>query len=134
MNRLILPLPPSVNGAYKNIRINKRVKTHKAVEFIETAGWLATEWKRKTDWIMPDPRQKVIMRVWIWWGNTNRRDPDNIFKLLNDAIMGVLVKDDDVLLPRVMDFGIDRQNPRVELELEVVKGENGSERSAGISV
>ena len=70
---------------------------------------------------MPPDKQKVVMRVWIWWGNTNRRDPDNIFKLLNDAIKGVLVPDDNMILPQVIDFYVDRGNPRVEVELELME-------------
>ncbi len=119
-DRLTLLLPPSVNNAYRNVRINKRIKTEKAVEFIETAGWQAKSWAMKNGWHMPKESQKVILRVWIWWGNTNRRDPDNIFKLLNDAIKGVLVHDDCMILPQVMDFSTDPKNPRVELELEVM--------------
>ena len=61
------------------------------------------------------------MRVWIWWPNAKRRDPDNIFKMLNDAIKGVLIEDDNMILPQVIDFEIDKQNPRVEVELELVE-------------
>ena len=121
MKRLILPIPPSVNRAYRNVRIDMRIKTDDAAQFLHDAGWTAKHWARQNEWRMPANSQKVIMRVWIWWPNAKRRDPDNIFKMLNDAIKGVLIEDDNMILPQVIDFEIDKQNPRVEVELELVE-------------
>jgi crossover junction endodeoxyribonuclease RusA len=47
-----------------------------------------------------------------WIGH---RDHEN----LDDALKGILYEDDSMCLPQVMDFGVDKQNPRVEIELEV---------------
>jgi crossover junction endodeoxyribonuclease RusA len=119
--RLILPLPPSVNHAYKNVSIKKRIKTVEASAYISQTAWTARAWAQQTGWTMPSKDQKVIMRVWIWWANNRRRDSDNIFKILSDSLTGIVYPDDCMVLPRVMDFAVDKENPRIEVELEEVK-------------
>lgn len=118
--RLVLPLPPSVNKAYRNVSVDKRIKTKEATEYIHDAGWTAKAWAMRNGWHMPQKDQKVIIRMWIWWPNRTRRDPDNLFKILNDSLKGILVEDDNVILPQVIDFDYDKQNPRLEIELERV--------------
>lgn len=55
--------------------------------------------------------------------DARRRDTHNTFKILFDAIeRGGLYKDDKDILPRVMDFEIDRENPRVELKFYLKGG------------
>jgi len=70
---------------------------------------------------MPSKSTKVVMRVWIWWANKRRRDADNIFKILSDSLTGIAYVDDCMVLPRVMDFSVDTQNPRIEIELELME-------------
>lgn len=116
--RLILPIPPSVNASHRNVTVNKRVKTLKAKQYIEQAGWTAMAWRNQSGWQVPHPDTKVVMRVWIYWQNNRRRDADNIFKILQDSLTGILYWDDRTVLPRVMDYQIDKDNPRLEIELE----------------
>ncbi|PWI50271.1 RusA family crossover junction endodeoxyribonuclease, partial [Sulfoacidibacillus thermotolerans] len=103
--RLILPIPPTLNHAY--------------LAFIEEASWKTLSWMRKNNWRMPPPNEKIILRVWIFWPDRRRRDTDNVLKLLLDALKGVAFVDDCMVLPRVMDFGVDYERPRIEIELSL---------------
>lgn len=46
-------------------------------------------------------------------------DTHNREKVLLDALEGVLYQDDRWVLVQEQDFTVDRENPRVEIELEV---------------
>lgn len=122
--RLILPLPPSVNHAYRNFttpqKRRMRVLTSKAKAFKEEAEWRTKAWMQKTGWIMPNSGKKVIVRIWVFWKSNQRRDTDNIMKLLLDSMKEIAFWDDRMVLPRVMDFAVDKGNPRIEVELEEV--------------
>ncbi|MFB5189054.1 RusA family crossover junction endodeoxyribonuclease [Alicyclobacillus fastidiosus] len=55
-----------------------------------------------------------------YWGDRWRHDQDNPLKLLQDALTGVVWEDDRWVLPQVMDFDVDKQNPRLEIEIEIM--------------
>ncbi|MFB5193115.1 RusA family crossover junction endodeoxyribonuclease [Alicyclobacillus fastidiosus] len=40
--------------------------------------------------------------------------------MLQDALTGVVWEDDRWVLPQVMDFDVDKTNPRLEIEIEVL--------------
>ncbi|GMA50153.1 hypothetical protein GCM10025857_15100 [Alicyclobacillus contaminans] len=126
MSRLVLPLPPSVNHAYRNFTTangrRMRVPTREAARFKRDAAWLAKAWRADTRWSIPPEDRKVIVRMWVYWRDWRRRDTDNTWKLTLDALKGILYEDDSMCLPQVIDFGVDRENPRVEIELEVKEG------------
>lgn len=121
----MLPLPPSDNHANR-IGVDRRTGRPRIVARPETraykeqAGWLAVEWKGRVGWRTPPEGRKVVMRYWIFWGDARVHDPGNAVKVMADAVKGLLFPDDRTLLPRAMDYAIDRQNPRVEVELEVM--------------
>jgi Holliday junction resolvase RusA-like endonuclease len=105
-----LPLPPSVNHCYGRARwgvyLKKDAKLWKksAVEIISAA--------------MTGHRKipgKVIVEITIFWENRRRRDSDNLLKLTLDSMGGVVFKDDHVALPRIMDFSVDQERPRIEV-------------------
>lgn len=124
MSRLIIPVPPSVNHAYRNYTTKRgqrrRVLTSEAESFKSEAGWSATAWRSQTRWVMPAEGTKIIMRVWCYWGSAQRRDTDNVLKLTQDSLTGILWVDDQWVLPQVIDFAVDRGKPRLEIELEVM--------------
>lgn len=124
MNRLILPIPPSINHAYRNFMHpsgrRMRVPTAEAERFKSEAGWTAKAWRQHTGQVMVPSDKKVAVRIWYYWANARRRDTDNPLKLLQDSLTGILWEDDRSVLPQVMDFTVDRANPRVEIELEVM--------------
>lgn len=134
-DRLVVPIPPSDNHAYVSsvatgyrevaahavaVPIVRRIRTRANREYQEQAGWLAVDWKKRTRWSTPPAGRKVVMRYWVWWPDARRRDPSNLLKVLDDTFQGVLYEDDRTLLPQAMDYHIDRKNPRVEIELEVL--------------
>lgn len=60
------------------------------------------------------------MRIWVFWNDGRRRDADNLLKLTQDALTGIVWTDDMYCLPRVMDWHIDRGHGRMEIEIEVM--------------
>ncbi|GMA59713.1 RusA family crossover junction endodeoxyribonuclease [Alicyclobacillus fastidiosus] len=121
--RLVLPLPPSVNHAYRNFTKcgrRMRVPTPKALAFKKEAAWEAKAWMMARRQQMVPNGTKVALKVWYFWGDRRRHDQDNPLKLLQDALTGVVWEDDRWVLPQVMDFDVDKQNPRLEIEIEVL--------------
>lgn len=123
MTRLVLPLPPSANHSHINVRRGNRlmrVLSQEAKIFRNEAGWIALQWREKNGWQIPKAKEKVALRVWFYWPDARRRDQDNPLKQLQDALTDILWLDDRWVLPQVMDFDVDRANPRIEVELEVM--------------
>ncbi|MEV2911552.1 RusA family crossover junction endodeoxyribonuclease [Paenibacillus larvae] len=121
MNRLVLEgLVPSVNHMYRNAYKGKRairVLSQEAREWYEETVILASDWRKKNGW--KTAGGKVIVRLWFYFPDRRRRDTHNGLKILLDALEDARFYDDDKhALPQVMDYGIDRERPRVEIELE----------------
>lgn len=112
LSRLILPLPPSVNHSYMR-RGKCTFKTPEAKAWQEQAGWLARRWYRG-----PLLTNKTILNIWVFWNDGRRRDCDNLLKLVQDALTGIVWKDDYYCLPRVIDWQIDKGNGRIEIEIK----------------
>lgn len=112
LSRLVLPLPPSVNHSYLR-RGKAAFKTEQAKAWQEAATWKAKAWYRG-----PLRKEKTILNVWVYWGDARRRDCSNLFKLLEDALTGIVWIDDYYCLPRVQNWEIDRGNGRVEISIE----------------
>ncbi len=115
--RLTLPLPPSVNHCYRRFtdkagrRMN--VLTRAGVDWTNAARILACSEMNRTGWTVPQAK-KVIVEYTIYWPDKRRRDPSNLEKVMLDALQCV-TGDDQYVLPRCMDFDIDRDDPRVEV-------------------
>ena len=120
-DRLILPLPPSVNHSHHQVRKGNRlmkIPSRQTKDFTHEAGWLAKEWAQKTGWTKT-VKTKLYLRYYIYWPDRRKRDAGNVEKVLSDSLKGILFDDDQYVLPQAMDFSVDRGNPRVEVELEV---------------
>lgn len=79
---------------------------------------LANLWRSKNRW--RTPKGKVIVRLWYYFPDKRRRDTHNTLKALLDALESAQIYEDDKLaLPQIMDYEIDRKNPRIEIEFEV---------------
>ncbi|MCL6445272.1 MAG: RusA family crossover junction endodeoxyribonuclease, partial [Alicyclobacillus sp.] len=97
--RLVLPLPPSVNHAYRiyvhpQTGQRMRVLTSQAQRFRRDAAYLALRWRQVTGWQMPPPGTKVVLRLWYFWPSNRRMDTHNREKVLLDALEGVLYPED----------------------------------------
>lgn len=130
MNRLVLPgLAPSVNHMYVNAYIKgrrMRVLKPEAKAWFEDATYRACNWINDNHW--STATGKVIVRLWYFFPDKRRRDTHNGLKGLLDALedAGVYV-DDKLALPRVMDWEVDRANPRIEIEFERIKTKSEAE-------
>jgi crossover junction endodeoxyribonuclease RusA len=109
----ITDIPPSVNHAYANNRKGQRILTATAKVWVSTAGCIARAEARKQGWKCSQG-VKLVMEIWVYWPDNKRRDTNNLFKLMCDAFEGVLYDDDRYVLPRAMDYSVDKKNPRVE--------------------
>ena len=130
MTRLTLPLPPSVNASHRNVRVDLRIKTRAAQDYMVEAAWLAKIWAQKTGWTIPAKGQKVLMRTWTFWPDERRRDAHNTIKILADALEGVLYVDDRYVLMQEQDYTVDHDRPRVEIEVEVM-ADDADARNSG---
>lgn len=124
MERLILPgVVPSVNHQYRNhmTREGRRMRflTPKAAYWKQGCIALAQAWRRSQKW--RTAREKVVVRLWYYWPDARKRDTHNTLKLLLDALESAgIYENDSQALPQIMDYQIDRANPRVENESEVM--------------
>ena len=112
MNRLSLPLPPSVNHSYLR-RGKATFKTDAAKAWQTEAKYRIRAWYKG-----PLRKEKTILNIWVFWNDGRRRDTDNIMKLLNDSLTGIVWVDDYYSLPRVQDWQIDKGKGRIEIEIE----------------
>lgn len=125
MTRLILPgKPPSMNHMYRNALVRGRrmkVLSKEAKYWADDTMILATDWRLKNRW--SPAKGKVIVRLWFYFPDARKRDTHNALKLMLDCFEEARIYENDQLaLPQIMDFEIDRQNPRVEVEFEKVEG------------
>ncbi|OMF17203.1 endodeoxyribonuclease RusA [Paenibacillus amylolyticus] len=123
MERLILPgKAPSVNHMYKNAMVRGRrmkVKTPIAEAWFEETILHATVWRNKNRW--STATGKVIVRLWYFFPDKRRRDTHNTLKPLMDALEDAgIYEDDQTALPQIMDYEVDRKNPRIEIEFEKI--------------
>lgn len=124
MERLILPgTVPSVNHMYRNVTIGKRrmrVKTDRAEAFYAGLIAMTRHWMRCNGW--KTVNEKVVLRLWFYFPDNKRRDSHNALKILLDGLEDAgIYKDDKTALPRIMDYEVDRKNPRVEIEFELMQ-------------
>ncbi|WP_428838182.1 RusA family crossover junction endodeoxyribonuclease, partial [Streptomyces virens] len=115
MERLILHgTAPSVNHMYQNTSGPRRMKVLKPAArlwFDETA-LRANQWRIKNKWSTASG--KVIVRLWYFFPDKRRRDTHNTLNPLLDALeVGRIYEDDKLALPQVIDYEIDRNNPRI---------------------
>lgn len=121
------PLPPSVNE-YLGKRVAYNPITRKSfVQVYETAN--AKAFKRhmakvleravKTfKWEKTGEYEYVICELHVY-SNQKRKDADNMFKCLLDSFTeNGLIYDDSMVLPRVSQLYIDKDNPRIEVFLK----------------
>ena len=62
------------------------------------------------------------MRLRFYLPDAKRRDPDNLLKLIHDAMTGIVYDDDHQIRRQVWEVaGVDRADPRVEIEVEPLR-------------
>lgn len=123
--RVTLPLPPSVNHSHNLVRLHSkagkpytsRVPSAKTRAWRDEAWWLikrevvCKHWRTITG-------AKVVVELTYYWPDRRRRDTHNRIKEIMDAltVAGVFA-DDCQALARERDYRIDRDRPRVEVQV-----------------
>ncbi|SFB10480.1 RusA family crossover junction endodeoxyribonuclease [Selenomonas ruminantium] len=112
--RLVTELAPSVNHAFFTARNGMRILKKDAKAWVERTRTLAMEACEKQGWAMTTD-EKLVVDIMTYWKDRRRHDVHNGAKVLLDALEGIIYKDDKMVLPRYIDFGLDRENPRLEM-------------------
>lgn len=126
MLKFTSPLPPSTNE-YLGKRVayaggKPYVQVYKTKKAMDYENYMVKTLKRcsvEQGWEKPKKNEYINMRL-IYYMNKLGRDIDNTYKLLQDALKNAgLIIDDDKVIPIPIDIFIDKDNPRIEVELEV---------------
>ena len=117
-SKLILSLPPSVNHMYVITKIKgKVIKVYnkKANKWYEESLYKIMLFKQRTKWQKVDT--KLIVNLNFYYPDNRSRDSHNMLKILLDVFEEAgIYTDDKLALPRIMDYEIDKKEPRVEIE------------------
>ena len=111
-----LSMPPSVNHCYIGIATGARILSKEARAWIEEASWVARTAAKAQRWKKTNGKW-LICELTFYMKDKRKRDTHNYFKVLFDALEGILYDNDYYVMPRVMGVAIDRDNPRIELSL-----------------
>ena len=87
MISLVLPVPPSVNAAYRNVRGRGRVKTQAYHDWIESAGHFLMQQR----WQKVDGSYALEIKL----SEKIRCDIDNRIKLVSDLLVSIKAVTDD---------------------------------------
>ena len=114
MIRLILPIPPSTNTAYRNTHDRGgRALTNEAKDYKSIVHILTAVEARKQAWSYSNER--LGLSIALYFPNRHRRD---IAKLLTDSLAKALGFDDCVIDRLFLERrDVDRLNPRAEVTL-----------------
>lgn len=127
-----MPIPPSVNQAYKIIRmydkehnIGMRVGPSEALEqFKKDAALLLSQ--AEVDWSLVNAirasKRKVplAVRLFVYFASEWKRDLDGIFKFAIDAAFEKLQLNDNLVVRVDAEKLVDALQPRVDIELRMV--------------
>jgi crossover junction endodeoxyribonuclease RusA len=130
MQQLVLPeIPPSVNHMYQNRLVGyrdgnyehktkrMRVYTPEAQRWFDNTVILTNIWRNKNKW--STEKGKIIVKLWFFFPSGKHIDTHNGLKALLDAFEDALIYENDKnALPWIMDFEVDKQNPRLVVEFE----------------
>lgn len=111
---LTLPLPPSLNSCFRNVKINLRLPTKKAIDWKNQAVLIARNEIKKQNWKLS--KEKTVIEILVFWADARKSDCDNRIKLF-DCFNGIIWEDDHLCLYRFIDYSIDRENPRLEIRI-----------------
>ncbi|MCI9069953.1 MAG: RusA family crossover junction endodeoxyribonuclease [Clostridium sp.] len=121
------PIPPSVNDylgkkvAYNPVTKKPYVQVYETAKAKAFKSHMKKVLKRTAEecaWEKTGEFTYVVCEVKMY-SNKKRKDADNIFKCLLDTLTeNNIVYDDSMILPRVIDLLIDKDNPRLEVTLK----------------
>jgi len=127
-------LPPSVNHYYKRTRSGRVFLDNDAVVFLKIAQYIAKKQAKAAKWEIVPSGKFFFLEVGFEFVNRKFPDPNNMLKLLIDALEGIVFENDKWLLPLVtsakitgkdrtivnIEYGDGGVNPRDRLNLPSV--------------
>jgi Holliday junction resolvase RusA-like endonuclease len=127
---LVLPLPISVNALYvlqyaysKKYRMNmptgRKILSEAGRKNKKEIQKSATSQMRNQKWNLEITKNHFIYQDIDVYFNRKNRDSDNILKLLNDSLQGLVFHNDSKVLTRVQRVYYDYGNPRIECTYSV---------------
>lgn len=110
IHKFVLPFPPSINGLYGGGSKQRRFPSKQY-----------KEWLKKCPSLAPVMLDKVEIRYFYYFPDQRERDSQNYEKAITDFLVnnGVLVNDSwkNINLMTFIPMGVDKLNPRVEIEI-----------------
>ena len=130
--KLVLPVPTSINALYMNQfsynpATKKREMTGKRI--LSKAGEkrkkeiadATKEQMKNQDWDYEWTKSNYLYQDAVIYFARRGSDDNNIYKLLNDTLEGIVYDNDSRVLVRTQHIMYDSKNPRVEVILTPVK-------------
>lgn len=77
----------------------------------------------KQQWKEAPLDTRIRLKMALWFKDKRKRDIDNYNKLVLDALSGIVYVDDELIYEIEITKGICKDNPRVEIEVEVINNE-----------
>ena len=115
-------LPPSVNHYYRRTRSGRVFLDNDAIGFLKIAQYLAKRQVRATKWVLVPSGQFFFLEVGFEFVNRRFPDPNNMLKLLIDALEGIAFENDKWALPMVTSAKITgEQRTTVKIEYDATK-------------
>ena len=116
--KLTLPLPPTLNSAYRNVAGIGRVKTKRVKEWAKEACLSLIG--MGLSGIPLAPPYRVVLG--LYFGDNRKSDIANREKIAVDFLVdqGVISDDSHIDEMVIRRLGVDRSNPRVEIEIETL--------------
>lgn len=131
---IIVPVPPSINHLYINqyswkkekngnatrIPTGKRILSKEGEKYKQNVKTLVEEQIKNQKWDYDKTSERFIYMDYDAFMNRKGRDSDNLHKLLQDTLKELIYVDDSRVLTRPNKIFVDRQDPRLEIEIKFV--------------
>ncbi len=118
MTHIILKGEPiSTNNVYKTV-----CRGNFPTRYMSARGKSLKEgyqWDVKQAWKGEPTQGKVLISMQIFFGTRRKQDIDNYSKIVLDSLTGIVYEDDSQIYVLYIAKFYDKENPRVELEINV---------------
>lgn len=127
---LSLPLPPSVNHMYVNVKGGRKL-TGRAEKYIKISKALINDAIYDQRWVKEKNPVWLYVDLVFYMPDRRIRDSHNMLKLLLDVMQDTIFENDYYAMPRIQSVEYDNENPRVECAITV---QHRIARSKGIEL
>ena len=129
--RISLPLPPSINHMYYNLKRGGKKLNKKAEDYVKTSRALINAAIEDQKWIKQEKSTWFYIDLVFFMPDRRVRDSHNMLKLLLDVMQGVVYENDYYAMPRIQSVEYDTAHPRVEV---CITPQNGTARNKGLKI